>query len=86
MEDRELFGVALEGCRVIWVAERLQNGTWTARYCWHRGTDAQASRALQEDVLNGKSRRLPGAYDSEAATVEAIRQSVQIESRGQGMA
>jgi hypothetical protein len=84
MEDQQLFGEAIEGCRVIWVAECLQDGTWTARYCWHRGTDAVASRALQEDVLNGKSRRLPGVFQSRADTIEAIRQAVLIESKWEG--
>lgn len=81
MEEEGLFGVAVEGFRVVWVAERLQNGTWTARYCWHRGTDAAAARALQADVLDGKSRRLAGTYKTEEEALEAIRESVRLESR-----
>lgn len=81
MEEDGLFGVAYEGFRVVWVAECLQNGTWTARYCWHRGTDAAAAHALQTDVMDGKSRRLPGTYATEDAAIEAIRDAVRLESR-----
>lgn len=80
-EEDGLFGVAFEGFRVVWVVERLQNGTWTARYCWHRGTDAAAAAALQTDVLNGRSRRLPGTYQTEQETLDAIHEAIRLEAR-----
>ncbi|MBY4898066.1 hypothetical protein [Cupriavidus sp. AU9028] len=85
MEDEGLFGVALEGVRVVWVTEQLQSGCWTARYCWHKGEDAAAAQALQAAVLNGRSRRLPGLYASEDAARAAIREAVRMELRwGEG--
>lgn len=79
--DQTPFGVVFEDFRLIWVAERLQDGKWTARYCWRPGTTEAAGRALQEDALNGKSRRLLGQYDTEAETIEAIKQAVLLEAR-----
>ncbi|AOY93589.1 hypothetical protein BKK79_18610 [Cupriavidus sp. USMAA2-4] len=84
MEGRtldELFGVEFEGFRVVWVAERLQDGKWTARYCWRFGIDGEASKALQADVLNGRSRRLLGLFDTESDTIEAIKEAVLLESK-----
>ncbi|MFC4338249.1 hypothetical protein [Cupriavidus numazuensis] len=80
-DDQAPFGVVFEDFRLIWVAERLQDGKWTARYCWQPGTTEAADRALQEAVLNGKSRRLLGHYDTEAETIEAIKQAVLLEAR-----
>ena len=81
VDEEEPFGIVFEDYRLVWVAERLQDGKWTARYCWHRGTSAAAARALLEDVLNGKSRRLLGQFDTEAETVEAIKQAVRLEAK-----
>jgi len=77
----EPFGVEFEGFRVVWVAECLQDGKWTARYCWRVGTDSEACKALQADVLNGRSRRLLGLFDSEADTVAAIKEAILLESK-----
>ena len=79
----ESFGEVFEDFRLVWVAEQLQDGKWTARYCWHHGTSESAGRALQEAVLNGKSRRLLGHFDTEAETVDAIKQAVLLEAKWQ---
>lgn len=85
MVDREEpFGEVFEDFRLIWVAERLQDGKWTARYCWHAGTSVEAGKALQRDVLNGKSRRLLGLFSSEAETVAAIKEAVLLEAKWHG--
>ena len=81
VDEEEPFGVVFEDFRLIWVAERLQDGKWTARYCWHRGISAEAGRALQEDVLNGKSRRLLGQFESEADVIVAIKEAVLLEAK-----
>lgn len=67
--------------RVVWVAERLQDGKWTARYCWQHGTSHAAGKVLQEAVLNGKSRRLLGQFDTEADTIAAIKEAVLLEAK-----
>ena len=81
MVEDEQFGWVLEHFRVVWVVEPLQDGTWTARYCWRPGIDHDASRALHDDVLNGKSRRLRGVYTTETETVTAIQQAILLEAR-----
>ncbi|WP_171516886.1 hypothetical protein [Cupriavidus necator] len=81
VENEAPFGVVYEDFRVIWVAEQLQDGKWTARYCWHPGTSAAAGKSLQEAVLNGKSRRLLGQFDTEAETIAAIKQAVLLEAK-----
>ncbi len=81
VDDQAPFGVVFEDFRLIWVAERLQDGKWTARYCWQPGTTEASGRALQDAVLNGKSRRLLGQYDTEAETIEAIKQAVLLEAK-----
>ncbi len=81
VENEAPFGVVYEDFRVVWVAEQLQDGKWTARYCWHPGTSEAAGKALQEAVLNGKSRRLLGQFATEAETVEAIKQAVLLEAK-----
>ncbi|ABF08867.1 hypothetical protein ACUXAV_000429 [Cupriavidus metallidurans] len=84
MGSEEPFGEVFEGCRVIWVVEQLQDGKWTARYCWHAGTSAESGRALQRDVLNGKSKRLLALCPTEAETIAAIKEAVLLEARWQG--
>lgn len=84
MEAEEAFGEVFEDYRLIWVAEQLQDGKWTARYCWHPGTSIDAGRALQRDVLNGKSKRLLGLFPTEAETIEAIREAVLLEAKWVG--
>ncbi len=84
MDEEESFGVVFEDFRLIWVAERLQDGKWTARYCWHKGTSAEAGKALRADVENGKSRRLLGLFDSEAETIAAIKDAVLLEAKWDG--
>lgn len=84
MNEEEPFGVVFEDFRLIWVAERLQDGKWTARYCWHRGTSEEAGKALQADVLNGKSKRLLGLFDTEAETIAAIKDAVLLEAKWSG--
>ncbi|BDB24631.1 hypothetical protein Tamer19_18240 [Cupriavidus sp. TA19] len=79
--NEESFGEVFEDFRLVWVAEQLQDGKWTARYCWHHGISEGAGRALQEAVLNGKSRRLLGHFDTEAETIEAIKQAVLLEAK-----
>lgn len=81
VDDQTSFGVVFEDFRLVWVAEQLQDGKWTARYCWRLGTNEAAGKALQEDALNGKSRRLLGQYDTEAETIEAIKQAVLLEAK-----
>ncbi|MFJ4289624.1 hypothetical protein ACIP1U_07485 [Cupriavidus sp. NPDC089707] len=81
--NEESFGEVFEDFRLVWVAEQLQDGKWTARYCWHYGTSAAAGRALQEAVLNGKSRRLLGHFGTEAETIAAIKQAVLLEAKWQ---
>ncbi|MDF3839405.1 hypothetical protein P3W85_41675 [Cupriavidus basilensis] len=81
MSEDEPFGVVFEDFRVIWVAERLQNGTWTARYCWHPGTSAASGKALQAAVLGGKSKRLLGDFKTEQETVAAIKAAVLLEAK-----
>ena len=83
-EPEEPFGEVFEDYRVIWVAEQLQDGKWTARYCWHEGTSVEAGRALQRDVLNGKSKRLLGLFASEAETIAAIKEAVLLEAKWNG--
>lgn len=84
MESEEAFGEVYEDFRVIWVAEQLQDGKWTARYCWHAGTSFEAGKALQRDVLNGKSKRLLGLFPTEADTVVAIKEAVLLEAKWVG--
>jgi hypothetical protein len=84
METDEPFGEVFEDYRVIWVVEQLQDGKWTARYCWHEGTSIEAGKALQRDVLNGKSKRLLGLFTTEAETIAAIREAVLLEAKWQG--
>lgn len=83
-EPEEPFGEVFEDYRVIWVAEQLQDGKWTARYCWHEGTSVEAGKALQRDVLNGKSKRLLGLFASEAETIAAIKEAVLLEAKWNG--
>ncbi|MEN7529287.1 MULTISPECIES: hypothetical protein [unclassified Cupriavidus] len=84
MNAEEPFGEVFEDCRVIWVAEQLQDGKWTARYCWHPGTSVEAGDALHRDVLNGKSKRLLGLFESETETIAAIKEAVLLESKWVG--
>ena len=56
----------------------------TARYCCHRGTSEAAGKALQQDVLNGKSKRLLGLFASEEETIAAIKEAVLLEAKWQG--
>ena len=84
MEAEEPFGEVFEDYRVIWVAEQLQDGKCTARYCWHPGTSLDAGKALQRDVLNGKSKRLLGLFPSEAETIAAIKEAVLLEAKWVG--
>lgn len=84
METEQTFGEVFEDYRVIWVAEQLQDGKWTARYCWHAGTSVEAGKALQRDVLNGKSKRLLGLFPSEADTIAAIKNAVLLEAKWVG--
>ncbi|WP_454720897.1 MULTISPECIES: hypothetical protein [Cupriavidus] len=81
MDEDEPFGVVFEDFRVIWVAERLQDGTWTARYCWHPGTSEASAKALQAAVLSGRSKRLLGEFKSEEDTVAAIKAAVLLEAK-----
>ncbi len=81
VEKEEPFGEVFEDFRVVWVAERLQDGKWTARYCWQHGTSDAAGKALQEAVLNGKSRRLLGQFDTEVDTIAAIKEAVLLEAK-----
>ncbi|WP_354684803.1 hypothetical protein [Cupriavidus necator] len=81
VEKEEPFGQVYEDFRLVWVAEQLQDGKWTARYCWHHGTSAAAGKALQEAVLNGKSRRLLGHFNTEAETIAAIKEAVLLEAK-----
>jgi hypothetical protein len=66
------------------VAEQLQDGKWTARYCWHEGTSEESGKALHRDVLNGKSKRLLALYPTEADTIAAIKEAVLLEAKWQG--
>ncbi|AGW91013.1 MULTISPECIES: hypothetical protein [Cupriavidus] len=81
VENEEPFGEVFKDFRLVWVAEQLQDGKWTARYCWQRGTSDAAGKALQEAVLNGKSRRLLGQFDTEADTIDAIKEAVLLEAK-----
>ncbi|KJK21654.1 hypothetical protein UB46_26075 [Burkholderiaceae bacterium 16] len=81
MDEDEPFGVVFEDFRVIWVAERLQDGTWTARYCWSPGTSEASGRALRAAVLGGKSKRLLGDFKTEEETVDAIKAAVLLEAK-----
>ncbi|GAB7548720.1 MULTISPECIES: hypothetical protein [unclassified Cupriavidus] len=81
MDEDEPFGVVFEDFRVIWVAERLQDGTWTARYCWSPGTSEASGKALQEAVLSGKSKRLLGDFKTEEETIDAIKAAVLLEAK-----
>lgn len=84
MEADEPFGEVFEDYRVIWVAEQLQDGKWTARYCWHPGTSTESGKALQRDVLNGKSKRLLGLFPTEADTIAAIKEAILLEAKWVG--
>lgn len=84
MESEEPFGEVFEDYRVIWVVEQLQDGKWTARYCWHEGTSIDAGKALQRDVLNGKSKRLLALYPTEAEAITAIKEAVLLEAKWNG--
>lgn len=84
LDAEESFGEIFKDFRLIWVAERLQDGKWTARYCWHPGTSVEAGKALQREVLNGKSKRLLGLFQSEAETIAAIKEAVLLEAKWQG--
>ena len=84
MDEDLSFGIVFEGYRLIWVAEQLQDGKWTARYCWHHGTSEAAGKALQQDVLNGKSKRLLGLFETEDETIVAIKEAVLLEAKWQG--